>query len=111
MNIIKEAKDSQTIERVIEIIKNIIKETEKKGTSDVKPHNALLKGELLENIQIKYRAQAKNKTCIMKIYSNATVWEFKKEVAKQFDLAPKYLKIELSSGNLIKDTENGATLA
>ena len=81
MNIIKEAKDSQTIERVIEIIKNIIKETEKKGTSDVKPHNALLKGELLENIQIKYRAQAKNKTCIMKIYSNATVWEFKKEVA------------------------------
>ena len=111
MNIIREAKDSNIIERVIEIIKSIIKETEKKGTSDVKPHNALLKGELLENIQIKYKAQAKNKTCVMRIYSNATVWEFKKEVARQFDLAPKYLKLETASGKVIRDTENGETLS
>jgi len=67
---------------VIEIIKNIIFETEKKGTGDVKPHNALLKGELLENILIKYKTQPKNKNIMMRIYSNATVWEFKKEVAK-----------------------------
>jgi len=50
MEILRNAQDSHTIERVIEIIKSIIKETEKKGTGDVKPHNALLKGELLENI-------------------------------------------------------------
>lgn len=56
MHILKDAKDSHMIQRVIEIIKRIIKETEKKGTGDVKPHNALLKGELLENIIIKYRA-------------------------------------------------------
>lgn len=30
----------------------------------------------------------------MSVYSNATVWEFKKELAKQLELAPKYLKIE-----------------
>jgi hypothetical protein len=50
MSILRSANDPHTIERVIEITKCIIKETEKKGTGDVKPHNALLKGELLENI-------------------------------------------------------------
>ncbi len=47
----------------------------------------------------------------MRIYSNATVWEFKKEVAKQFELAPKYLKLEMSGSRVIKETENGKTLA
>ena len=59
MQILREAKDSQTIIRVIEIIKHILYETEKKGTGDVKPHNALLKGELLEKIQIKNKASPK----------------------------------------------------
>lgn len=82
MKIIQESKDESTITRVIEIIKNIIYETEKKGTGDVKPHNSLLKGELLENILIKNKASPKSKNIMMKIYSNATVWEFKKEVSK-----------------------------
>ena len=48
----------------------------------------------------------------MSIYSNATVWQFKKEVAKQLELAPKYLKLELAQGEgrVIKDIENGKTL-
>ena len=48
----------------------------------------------------------------MSIYSNATIWQFKKEVAKQLELAPKYLKLELSQGEdrAIKDIENGKTL-
>ncbi len=111
MHILRGSQDSHQIQRVIEIIKSIIKETEKKGTGDVKPHNALLKGELLENIVIKYRAQAKTKTCIMRIYSNATVWEFKKEVSRQFELAPKYLRLEMGNNRVVKDTENGKTLA
>lgn len=110
MSILKSTNDEHTIMRVIEILKNIISETEKKGTGDVKPHNALLKGELLENIQIKYKAQPKTKNLIMKIYSNATVWEFKKEVAKQLELAPKYLKLEIGTNKVIKDCENGMTL-
>jgi hypothetical protein len=47
----------------------------------------------------------------MSIYSNTTFWEFKKEIAKRLDLAPKYLKIEKLSGSAIKDTDNGKTLA
>lgn len=46
----------------------------------------------------------------MSIYSNTTFWEFKKEVAKQLDLAPKYMKVE-KMGNSIKDIDNGKTLA
>lgn len=60
--------------RVIEIIKNVIYEAEKKGTGDVQPHNALLKGELLDKITIKNRASTKRNNIIMSLYSNATVW-------------------------------------
>lgn len=111
MQILRESKEESTIIRVIEIIKNIVFETEKKGTGDVKPHNALLKGELLENITIRNRTSNKTKNILMKIYSNATIWEFKKEVSKSLDLAPQYLKLEISGGRVIKDVENGKTLA
>lgn len=111
LQILRESKDEATIIRVIEIIKSIVFETEKKGTGDVKPHNALLKGELLEGILIKNRTSNKQKNILMKIYSNATVWDFKKEVSKQLDLAPQYLKLEISGGRVIKDLENGKTLA
>lgn len=77
----------------------------------MKPHYALLKGELLENIIIKNKASPKGKNILVKIYSNATVWEFKKEVSRLLDLAPKYLKLEVGNNRVIKDIENGKTLA
>ena len=49
---------------------------------------------------------------MMSIYSNTTCWEFKKYVAKQLELAPKYLKLERGQpGVVIKDADNGKTLA
>lgn len=36
-----------------------------------------------------------SRNILMKIYSNATVWEFKKEIAKKLELAPRYLKLEI----------------
>lgn len=88
-------------------MKNIIYEAERKGTGDVKPHKALLKGELLTKIVIKNKASPKRGNIVMSIYGNATIWEFKKEVAKQLELAPKYLKLSRSDGKVIKDLENG----
>lgn len=82
MNLIRTTNDEFTIKRVIEVLKNIIYEAEKKGTGDVKPHNALLKGELLNRITVKNKASPKRGNIMMSIYSNATIWEFKKEVAK-----------------------------
>lgn len=97
--------------RILEILKNIIFEAEKKGTGDVQPHNAILKGELLEKINIKNKATTKKGNIIMSIYSNTTVWEFRKQIAKQLDLAPKYLKLERQNGKIINNLENGKTLA
>jgi len=82
MTILRSTQDEFTIKRVIEILKNVIYEAEKKGTGDVQPHNALLKGELLEKVNIKNKASPKRGNVVMSIYSNATLWEFKKEVAK-----------------------------
>ena len=56
MDILRNSTDEFIIKRVIEIIKNIIYEAEKKGTGDIQPHGALLKGELLEKIVIKNKA-------------------------------------------------------
>jgi hypothetical protein len=114
MRILRETSEAPKIIRVIEIIKHILYETEKKGTGDVRPHNALLKGELLERIQIKNKASPRGQNLLISIYSNSTVWDFKKQVAKQLDLAPKYLKLERSIGmstySTIKENENGKTL-
>ena len=96
--------------RVIEIIKNIIYETEKKGTGDVQPHNAMFKGELFDRIIIKNKATTKRNNFMLSIRSNATIWELKKALAKQVDLVPKYLKLERESGTVIKDLDNGKTL-
>jgi hypothetical protein len=110
MKILADSKNEFTIKRVIEIIKNIIYEAEKKGTGDVQPHGALLKGEFLEKVNIKNKASSKKVNMTMSVYSNATVWEFKKELARQLELAPKYLKIERGKGVVVKDIENGKTL-
>ena len=48
---------------------------------------------------------------MLSVYSNVTVWELKKEVAKQLDLSPKYLRLQRSGGKAIQDIENGKTLA
>lgn len=68
-------------------------EAEKKGMGEVKPHNAMLKSELLERITIKNRASPNVQMIIMATYSNKTFWEFKKIVAEKCGLSPKYLKL------------------
>jgi hypothetical protein len=45
--------------RVIEILKNLVHETEVKGTGDVQPHGALHLGEPLEGLTVKNRATLK----------------------------------------------------
>lgn len=86
-------------------------EAEKKGTGEVKPHNSMLKGELLERITIKNRASPNVQMIIMATYSNKTFWEFKKIVAEKCGLSPKYLKLQRSNSQAIKDIEHGKTLA
>ena len=97
--------------RVIEILKHIMCEAERKGTAGVKPHNSLLKGELLDRIHIKNKASPNVSSLIISIYSNTTFWELKQQVAGHLGLSPKYLKLQRSNGKAIKEVENGKTLA
>jgi hypothetical protein len=53
-------------------------EAERKGTAGVKPHNSLLKGELLDHIHIKNKASHNVSSMIISVYANTTFWDFKK---------------------------------
>ena len=89
-----------------------IYESEKYGTGDVKSHSALLKGELLDRITVKDKANFKMNSLKISIYANATVWELKKQVAKQLDLGPQHVRLLYGTANKeIKDIENGKTLS
>lgn len=94
---------------MLDIVKSIMIEAEKKGTGNVKPHSALLKGELLERIIINNRSSNNVSQLIMSVYSNCTFWDFKNQVSEKLGLSPKYLRLE-KNGKAIKDTENGKTL-
>ena len=53
--IITASQDSpDKIKRIIRILESVIQISEKKGTGGVQPHNAILRGELLDRIIIRY---------------------------------------------------------
>jgi len=50
----------------------------------------------------------------MSLYSNATVWELKKQIASALHLSPQFVWIDIDQGaesRSIKDVDNGRTLA
>jgi len=58
MEILSGSENEYLIRRVLVIIKNIIYEAEKKGTGDVQPHKAVLKGEPIDRVIVINRASA-----------------------------------------------------
>ena len=88
----------------------IIEISEKKGTGDVQPHNANLRGEILDRIIIRNNSSYKGENLIVRVYTSATVWEFKKEVSLLIGLSPKYVQFELPNGKKITDKQNGMVL-
>ena len=112
MKISSDSRSSEKmIERALSLIKQMIYQSEKKGTGDIVPHNALRKGELIKKITIKDRDL--HRDIIMNLHSNVTIWEMKKRIGEQMEMVPKYLKLEKGTGYnslLIKDVDNGKTL-
>ena len=47
------------IKRLVRILETVIKISEKKGTGGVQPHNAILQGEMLDRIIIRYMVKNK----------------------------------------------------
>ena len=107
-------KDPRRSVRVIDILKNLVHETETQGTSDVLPHGALLRGEQLDPLCVKNKATPMAGELMVQVYSNTTLWDLKRAVAEVLDLAPRYLQLSLgtqaSSLTELKDIDNGKTM-
>jgi hypothetical protein len=112
MSIASDSKaDSKQIDKALQLVKQMIYQSERKGTGDIVPHNALLKGEVIKKIQVKDRDL--HRDIYMNLHSNVTIWEMKKRIGEQMGMIPKYLKLEKGQGYnaiLMKDTDNGKTL-
>ena len=79
------------VKRVIYILDNIIQMSETKGTGDVQPHNAILRGELLNRIIIVNNTTIKAENIVVRVFTSATIWEFRKEVSRMLNLSPRYV--------------------
>jgi hypothetical protein len=87
----EQGKDPRLARRVIDILKNLVHETEVSGTGDVIPHGALQKGEALEAFSVRNKATMKGGELLVQVHTNTTLWDLKKELAAVLDLAPRYL--------------------
>ena len=108
--ILKEKKDDHTIKRILEVLMSIIQISERKGTGDVRPHNAILPGETLNRLIIRDNTSFKSENMVIKAQLSATVWEFKKEVSLLIGLSPRYTQFELPNGKKISDKMHGKVL-
>ena len=81
----------------------------------MRPHQAILKGELLDRILIKYMSPVTNiwgdekveRAIILKLYTSCTMWELKSEISRLLALAPKYLEIEVPGKITINAKQQG----
>ena len=99
------------------ILETVIQISEKKGTGGVQPHNAILKGEMLDRIIVRYMVKSKvgyynttlktERSIVVKLYTSATVWELKLEVSKIFGLSPKYMKLKLPNDSVMRENQHG----
>jgi hypothetical protein len=111
MQLLKDENTTPKIaKRVLFILKNIIRESEKRGTGGVHPHNAILKGELLDRIIIKNQTMQKSQNIVVGVYTSATVWEFVSEVSKMLWLSPKHVEFRLPNNRIIDETMHGMVL-
>ena len=121
-NLIKKP-DSTVFEtkRLAEILKNVVQISEKSGTGGVQPHNAILKGELI-NIRVKYQIKSKTgyfagsyklqTTLQVRMFTSATVWEFKQRVCKAIGLIPKYAMFFTPTlDKILPDTQHGMVMS
>ena len=65
---------------------------------------------MLDRIIIRNNTSIKADNIIVRVFTSATVWEFKKEVSLLVGLSPKYVQFELPNGKKITDKQNGMVL-
>jgi hypothetical protein len=99
------------VERFIQILRQMIEISERKGTGDIQPHSAILRGEQMNRIIIKNDTRPYYPKLIVRVFSSATVWEFVDKVTRMCDLAPQFADVTLPGARRIKETDYGKTLS
>jgi len=106
---------SRQITSVLKIFDEFLAQSERKGTTGLKQQRSLLKGELLNKIQIT-NSVSYNKNIGRRIelslYSNSTVYDIKRIVGAINKVPAEYVRlIRYSTSSEIKDIDNGKTLS
>ena len=104
-------KQGETIGRLIKLMKDMIEESERKGTSGLKSHSGLLKGDLISLVIYNNLTTGIDipKKMNVQTYENTTVWELKIELGKYFNCSTSCIKLKIDLQE-VKDTENGKAL-
>jgi hypothetical protein len=110
----EEIKSKQIIS-ILRIFDEFLAQSERKGTTGLKQQRSLLKGELLNKIQIS-NSVSYNKNIGRKIelslYSNSTIYDIKRIIGAINKVPAEYVRlIRHSTTSDIKDIDNGKTLA
>lgn len=95
------------IVKCLYVLRIMIYESEKKGTTKMKSHSALLKNKV---IQIKFVSLiSKVDDFYLRLYANTTIWELKEIISKKISVAIDFIQL-LKTEKPIEDTQNGNTL-
>ena len=89
----------------------MLNESEKKGTSGLKSHSSLAKGDMIK-IQVSNEASSGQdipKKTEIKINTNKTVYDLKVQIAKSIKASVFGIRLQRVTGD-VKDTDNGRTI-
>ena len=110
------------ISRMVKILQSIIVISEKKGLK-VKPHKAILKGDMLQQIIVKfyvsdlqdYTKRLVDRQILIDARTTTTVWEFVDQVARMLGLGYKHIKLSVQDEDkkwrVIRDYDYGKILS
>ena len=85
--------------RVLTLIRSILDQSERKGIGNLKSHSALVKGELMNFNIINDLSSSSDvpKKLEIRLYSNATIYELRVEIAKQIKETWDQVKFYIAS--------------
>lgn len=105
--------------RLLLVLQSVITTSEKLTGTSVQPHSALLKGELLDELTVRYqtkdrasynRRQFIDREFVVSANTLSTVWQLKQQIAMVLGMDHTHLKLSLANGTTLLDCTHGDVL-
>ena len=112
--------NSAMTSRLLLILQSVITTSEKLTGTAVQPHSALLKGELLEELTVRYQTRDRasyhkrqfiDREFVVSANTLSTVWQLKQQIAMVLGMDHTYLKLSLADGTTLLDRTHGDVLS